>query len=177
MANLHRAEFLNTKLCRADLHEADLSGADLNGADLQSADLCGANLNGADLNGANLQSADLCGANLYRAHLHGANLRLARLPSPPMVLLAGWYQVSDDLCTELMRYDAASHPEGATAFNVWVAGGWCPYSDTRWERAANFEQRAELWSPGPAKSALRLAEMVLDEKCPGWREKAEKETE
>ena len=132
--------------------EANLGGADLRGADLRRADLWGANLGGA-----NLGEADLWGANLGEADLRGV--------APPAVLLARWGEVSDDLCRDLMRYDAANHPQGAKAFTAWAKGGPCPYSKCLWARAANFQERRELWKPGTSQSALKLAVRLLNEKC------------
>ena len=96
------------------------------------------------------------------ADLRGADLRGV---APPAVLLARWGQVSDDLCRDLMRYDAANHPRGAKAFTAWAKGGPCPYSDCEWARAANFQEKRELWKPGTAQSALKLAVRLLNEKC------------
>ena len=90
--------------------------ADLCYADLCSADLCSANLRYADLRYANLCYADLCYANLCYADL----------PSPTMVLLANWGDLSDELTLEGMRYDAHNHPD-PYAFDRWADGGVCPF--------------------------------------------------
>jgi len=113
---------------------------------------------------ANLREADLRWANLAGAHLADANL-----PAPQMILMASWGTLSDDLTRDLMRYDAASHPGGRRAFQSWGDGGPCPYGDCRWQRGALFVERRDLWRSGPSKSPIRLAEVVLDECCPGWR--------
>ena len=183
-ADLRWADLRRADLCWADLRCANLRGANLRGANLRWADLRGAslseaNLRGADLYEANLREASLCCANLRGANLRGANLREADLgeadlrgadlPSPTTVLLAYWGNVSDLLCTELMRYDAANHPDGDEAFTTWKETGVCPYNNCHVQRAANFEERRDLWSPGPAKSAYELMCMVLDEKCT-WRD-------
>ena len=184
-ADLSRANLYRADLSEANLSRADLSGANLRGAKLSRADLSGANLSGADLRGADLHKANLSEANLTGADLSGANLRNAALrradltwanligakvsektmwPAPTMLLLARWGTVSDKLCIELMRYDAANHlqPE---AFNVWAKGGGCPYAFCQWSRCANFTEIAALWSPGPALSALELAMSLVKEKC------------
>lgn len=109
-------------------------------------------------------------ANLSGANLSGANLIDANLPSPTMVLLANWGDVPDDLTIALMRYDAECHPIGAKAFKNWVDTGECPYSSCSVQRAANFTEKKGLWSPGPPKRPFTLMAMVLDEKCPGWRD-------
>jgi len=128
--------------------------ADLRSADLRSANLSAANLRSADLRSANLRSADL----------RSANLSSANLPSPPMLLLASWYQVSAELTLKLMRYDAANHPE-PEKFDEWAKGGDCPYYDVKWQRCANFEENRELWKPGKTtKSALELVMMLFAEK-------------
>ena len=139
---------------RADLRSANLSSADLSYADLSYADL-----RYADLSYANLRSADLRYANL-----RSANLRYADLPSPTMLLLAVWYSVSAELTLDLMRYDAANHPD-PSKFDDWAKGGECPYSDIHWQRCANFHEDRELWKPGKTtKSALKLVLMLFKEK-------------
>ena len=117
----------------------------------------------AYLQRANLREADLLGANLLGANLRGANLREANLPAPTMLLLSSWYSVSAELTLELMRYDAANHPD-PTKFDEWAKGGDCPYSGIGWQRCANFQEQIELWKPGPAKSALELVLMLFKEK-------------
>ena len=103
--------------------------------------------------------ADLSGANLYGADLSGANL-----PSPPAMLLASWGDVSPELCRDLMRYDAANHPD-PSAFDRWAKGGKCPYAGMKIERSARFIQQATLWSPGEAPSAYQLMVRLIREKC------------
>lgn len=147
---------------RANLSRADLSGANLSRACLSRACLSGAYLSRADLSGADLSGADLSGANLSRANLSGANLSGAWL-APTSALLAAWGPVSDDLCRELMRYDAANHPD-PSAFDRWAQGGPCPYTGVQWLRVAVFEQRKECWSPGPSLSALELLYRLAAEK-------------
>ena len=118
---------------------------------------------------ANLRGAYLRGAYLGGAYLGGADLRGALCPT--VLLLAQWGEVSDTLCLELMRYDSSNHPD-PTAFDKWAAdpNSKCPYSATNVIRCAHFQEKRELWSPGPSKSAYELMCMVLDEKCPTWRE-------
>jgi len=155
-------------LCGADLRGSNLRGYNLQEADLRGSNLRGANLQEADLQEADLQEADLQEADLQEADLRGADLRGAYLPSPQVVLSASWGQISDDLTCELMRYDAASHPEGCDPFSDWSNGGTCPYFACRWQRAANFTESKDLWVPGPSKTPWELARQVLNEKCPGW---------
>ena len=147
----------------------DLSGADLSGANLSWVDLSGANLSGAYLAGANLSGAYLLGAHLSGAYLAGANLSGATLPSPTVVLLADWGAVSNDLTRDLMRYDAACHPD-PTAFDRWAGGGAFPYDGVKVGRAAHFKERRDLWSPGPSERPYDLMVRVLAEKCPPWTE-------
>ena len=110
------------------------------------------------------ERADLSSADLSSANLRSANLRSADLPSPTMLLLASWYQVSAELTLKLMRYDAANHPE-PEKFDEWAKGGDCPYYDVKWQRCANFEENRELWKPGKTtKSALELVMMLFAEK-------------
>ena len=165
-ANLRGANLRGADLCRADLSGADLRWADLSGANLYGANLYGANLRGADLCRADLCRADLSGADLSGADLRGANLRGADLPSPPMMLLASWGEVSPALCRDLMRYDAANHPDGTRAFTKWAKqDGDCPYADLKIQRAASFTECREHWKPGPAQSAYKLMVRLIREKC------------
>ncbi len=144
MAVLFQAAVSTVKDC---LVEAIKSGADLSGADLSGADLSGANLSGADLRYANLSGADL--------------------PSPTMVLLARW-TVSDDLCRDLMTFDAACHPD-PTAFTRWAEGGSCPYNEVKVQRAANFKEQRKLWTASAVLCRpYDLMIRVLTENCPAW---------
>jgi len=178
-ANLYGANLYGANLRGANLRGADLRGANLYGANLYDANLYGANLYGADLRGADLYGANLYGANLYGANLrgadlYGANLYGANLPVPTMILLAYWGEVSDDLCRDLMAYDAACHPD-PTAFDRWAQGGACPYSWVKVERAVQFQEKQSLWD---AKALLcrpyDLMQRILAEKCPAWTEEQEK---
>jgi len=153
-ANLHNADLQGVDLCNVSLCNANLRGADL-----RKVSFCNANLRDTNLCGANLRSADLRGANL-----RGADLRVAYLPSPTMVLLAEWKEVSDELCIELMRYDASCHPD-PTKFNIWVETNNCPYKYAQVQRAANFKEKKELYSASPSKGPYELMNMLLKEKC------------
>jgi hypothetical protein len=83
-----------------------------------------------------------------------------------MALLANWGDVSDDLCADLMNYDAANHPEGHAAFARWVETGTCPYSGCRVARSANFVERKACYRPDrPLQSALQLMDRLIAEKC------------
>lgn len=128
----------------------------------------GANLSGADLSGADLSRADLSRANLSEADLSRANLSGADPLVPPMVLLANWGDVSDDLCADLMNYDASNHPTGAAAFAEWATGGACPYSACRVARSAHFSEGRSCYRPDrPLQSALQLMDRLLAEKTRG----------
>jgi hypothetical protein len=166
-ANLSRANLYGANLSRANLSGADLSGADLSRAYLSGAYLSGANLSWAKLSGAKLSGSKLSGANLYGADLSGANLKNIKYLSPVSFLLADWGEVSDSLCTELMRYDASSHPN-PELFLEWARNnGSCPYDGISIPRAANFQEKKSPYSPGPSKSAYELMKMVIKEKCKG----------
>ena len=167
-ASLRGASLRGTDLRGTDLREANLYEANLYGADLRGADLRGASLRGASLYEANLYEANLRGTDLRGTDLRGANLRGARLPSPGTVLLADWGTLAADTICALMRLDAGSHSDPA-AFDRWAAGEGCPYESCVVERAANFEEDRDLWSPGPPPTLWEAMCMVLDEKCPGWR--------
>ena len=181
-ADLWGANLRGADLRDADLRDADLRDADLWGANLWGANLWGANLWGADLRDADLRGANLWGANLWDANLGGADLRDANLgganlggakwsdathwPTITAVLLASWGEVSDDLCRDLMRYDACCHPD-PTAFDRWAAGGPCPYDGLKIQRAAHFQEKKELWVPGPVRTydlfTRLLAEKLVKE--------------
>ena len=163
-ANLRIADLSGADLRSANLRSADLRSANLSGANLRSANLRSANLRSADLSGADLRSANLRSADLRSANLSGADLSGADLPAPTMLLLASWFSVSAELTLELMRYDAANHPE-PSKFDEWAKGGECPYADVKWQRCANFHENRELWKPGKTtKSALELVMMLFAEK-------------
>ncbi len=110
-----------------------------------------ANLSWANLSGANLSGADLSGADGY---------------APTMVLLASCGNVSPELCTLLMRFDAANHPDGVAAFQAWADGGLCPYNGVRVARVAQFIEVESLWSAdAPVLSAYELMVRLIREKC------------
>ena len=132
-------------------------------ANLQSANLRSANLRSADFRWANLQSADVRSANLQSANLRSADLRWANLPSPTIMLLAYWGCVSDELCADLMMYDASCHPS-KKAFDVWAAGGSCPYSHVNIQRACNFTEKKELWGRGKFHTPYSLMLRLFEEK-------------
>ena len=169
-----RAPLSGADLSGADLSRANLSGADLSRANLSGANLFRANLSGADLFRANLSEADLSGADLSRANLSGAdlsgadlsraNLSGADLPAPTMLLLASWGACSPELTLDLMRFNAANHPN-PSKFVEWANVGPCPYVDEKIQRAANFQEARKLYTPGPAPSAYQLMVRLLAEKC------------
>jgi len=147
---------------------ADLSGADLRGADLRGADLRRSNLYEADLSGANLRGANLSGADLSGANLSGANLSRANLGIPSNILQVNWGICSDMLTIDLMRYDAANHPE-PDKFIEWSFGGSCPYSDLKISRSANFTENRHLidgdFLSRPVLSAYQLMLRLIAEHC------------
>jgi len=160
------------------LRNADLIGYYLGHTSLNMANLKGANLTNAALNGCDLRCANLEGANLFGANLSytfldstkltNANLKLARLPSPPMVLLANWGELSDELTADLMVWDSLNHPD-PTTFDRWAEGGECPYiANSRVIRSAFFKEKRELWGKGKVCPPYKLMERVLAEKCPDW---------
>jgi len=177
-ASLNRASLVGARLVEASLEGASLNRASLIGASLEGASLIGASLEGASLNRASLVDASLVDASLNRASLNraslvgasleGASLVGTSLVNPSLLLLASWGEVSDSLCIELMRYDAANHPNPKT-FDVWADGGVCPYSGFMVTRMIHFRERRELWSPGPAKSAYELMVMLFKEKKIKWK--------
>jgi hypothetical protein len=154
-ANLHGANLSMAYLTEANLYRANLSMADLSEANLHGANLSMADLSGANLHGANLSRANLHGANLSRANLSMADLSGTYLPAPTVMLLALWTEVGDDLCRDLMRWDAMNHPD-PRAFQRWAEGGPCPYTGVGMGRAAHFQERKELFSLGPCPTPYAL---------------------
>ena len=143
---------------RANLRYANLGSANLGSADLRSANLRYADLGYADLRYANLGYANLGSANLGYALWNDTT----QWPAITAVLLAEWGEVSDELCRDLMRYDAVCHPDNR-AFNSWAEGGPCPYNNVRIGRAAHFVEKKALWVPGPVKP-YDLFQRLLAEK-------------
>ena len=158
----------NADLSSANLWSANLRYADLRSANLRYADLWYANLGYANLGYANLGYADLRYANLGYA-----NLGYANLPSPTMVLLAVWGELSPELTADLMLFDASAHPD-PSAFDRWAQGGSCPYAGVKVQRAANFQEKKELWGKGQACRPYDLMVRVLNEKCPEWSEEQQR---
>ena len=158
----------SSKGARANLSYANLSYANLLSANLRSADLSSANLSSADLSYANLSSANLRHANLRSADLRYAKIASVLWCAPTTVLLANWGTCSDNLTIELMRYDAYNH-EDPYSFDLWVADNTYPFGETKYQRAAHFTEKRELW-PGwnprkKVKSAYELMQLLLAEKC------------
>jgi len=153
-ANLRDTTLPGANLSGASLKGADLSGAYLRGANLEGAVLNGANLAGANLHGANLYKADASGANFIGAYLSQANLQEADLRkadlrgarySIAVTLQAHWYDLSDELCLELMRHDCESLPDPST-MDDWAEGGPCPFGN--YVRCFHFQEKCGLWRPG-----------------------------
>jgi len=149
-----------TKILNA--HKKWVQGEGGGRANLGEADLREANLWGADLWGANLGEANLGEADLWGANLGGADFTNTILPPPTLLLLCNWGRVSDELTTELMRYDATNHPH-PHKFQEWADGGGCPYN-RGFPRVAHFQECRECWKSGKAKSARELVLMLFKER-------------
>jgi len=52
------------------------------------------------------------------------------------------------LTLELMRRDAWAHPK-PEMFDIWADGGPCPYGGKKVERLHFFQEKRDLWVPGP----------------------------
>jgi len=111
---------------------------------------------------ANLREANLGEADLWGANLGGADFTNTILPPPTLLLLCNWGRVSDELTTELMRYDATNHPH-PHKFQEWADGGGCPYN-RGFPRVAHFQECRECWKSGKAKSARELVLMLFKER-------------
>ena len=119
----------------------------------------------ANLRSANLYAANLRSADLRSADLQSADLQNVRLPSPTMVLMASWGELSDELTADAMAYDAACHPD-PTRFDEWVATNTCPYNSVLVQRACNFNEKKELWDPErPSPRPYDLMVRILKECC------------
>jgi len=105
-------------------------------------------------------------ADLRDAVLSGASLFGASLVAPTVLLLAWWGPVSDELCADLMVWDAANHPD-PSAFDDWASGsGGCPYDGVSVQRAAYFEEQRDLWDPDrPVRRPYDLMVDLIREKC------------
>jgi hypothetical protein len=93
-----------------------------------------------------------------------------------MVLLANWGKLSDELTADLMVWDSLNHPN-PSSFDVWAKGGLCPYKDVKVQRAANFQEKRELWGKGKVCPPYELMQRVLAEKCPHWTKEQEEKFE
>ena len=149
-----------------DLSDANLSDLDLDGCNLYNSDLSYSNLSNTSLMNADIRFCSLVGTDLSNTCLIGADLRDTILPPPPMVLLANWCgDIPDDLCLDLMRYDCSLIPEGNQLFAYWAkypTTKFCPYIGSYWSRAALFQEKHSIWSPGPAPTALELVERLFN---------------
>jgi uncharacterized protein YjbI with pentapeptide repeats len=170
--NLSGANLDGALMTQVELRESNLKGASLRGANLQSAELVKANLKGADLRNTDLRNTDLCncdleGADLRGARLKGANLSEANVKDvrwsiPEEILLASWPYISTELTLELMRYEAAHHPN-PDALVQWFSGGSSP--EDGFERVADYTPDPGSWRPGPSLPAQVLVQRLIDERC------------
>ena len=168
-ANLRFANLGNANLENANLRSANLENANLENADLRYTNLRYANLGSVNLENANLENADLESANLENTNLVNANLKNTKLPSPTMILLANWGELSKKTTKMLMRLDCSSIPDGKRLFARWKKIGVCPYEDVNVQRVASFNEHRKWWTYGPPPTIWEAMCAVLDEKCPGWR--------
>jgi hypothetical protein len=94
------------------------------------------------------------------ANLEGADLQRAKY-SILSILRSHWYNISDLLTLELMRWDAISC--GEDKMTSWVNGGSCPFD--KLERDFYFREKKELWKPGkPEMNHRQLFEALCKEK-------------
>lgn len=110
-----------------------------------------------------LRFLDLTGINFERIYrFSDCDIRNAYLPSPTKILQASFYHdLSEELTAELMLYDAVNHPD-RKSFDVWVNTGSCPFHKTRFQRAANFSQKSNLWDMvSYKKNALSAYQLVI----------------
>jgi uncharacterized protein YjbI with pentapeptide repeats len=158
--NLAEATFSHMNLAYCRFHRCNLRGVTF-----YSCNLGDAQFHDCDLTGANLSYV-----NLTDAEIHGCNLTNAFLPSPTMMLMAEWGNCTRLLTRDLMRYDAANHPN-PQAFIEWGKNwGECPYAVVSLQRAAHFKENRDLIRADflklPVKSAHSLMVRLLKEHCP-----------
>jgi hypothetical protein len=182
-AVLKNASFKNSRIVNSSFIEACLEAANLNNtfavsinfswAKLSKASMIQSNVSNSNFYYASLRSADLTNANLRRTNLYFAILKEAIVketlwPSPQMVLLACWGEVSDDLCTHLMRYDADNY-SNPNKFVEWANDVVCPYLYEKFQRSANFTACRKLITDNfldiKPRSAYDLAQELLRECC------------
>jgi hypothetical protein len=158
-ADLREANLWRSNLRGADLYETNLWRANLKGADLVRSNLGGANLVRSNLGGANLKGADLKGADLWRANLWRAKYDI------PQVMQARWYDISDKLCLEMMRYDCASLDEedGRKLFAEWKKNGTCPFDKANKVRPLLFQEKKEIWRYDKPKSLEDIFKMIVED--------------
>ena len=149
------------------------------GSNLRKADFDNACLNDASFVEADLREADLCSVSCNEANFRRADLRGARLPSPTVLLLAAWENLSRKTTLALMRLDCSGlmHKNATKFFNRWGKGRGCPYYEVdyiRFGRVASFNERRNVWKAGPPPSIRACMTMVLDECCPGWDQPPDK---
>jgi len=104
-----------------------------------------------------VEGDSLIGANLTRANLTGAYYSLIT------VLQAQWYDCSDALTLELMRFDCEALPGGRRLFAQWKKTGECPFGD-HYIRPLWFREKRDLWKWDRAKPMVELWEMICKEK-------------
>jgi len=162
----YKVELVGADFSGANLEGVDLSGANLDGANFSKANLRDANFSGASLVGANffmanLACANLAGANLEGANFQGADIECANLRGAkysPLAILSqvNWGDPGNELIIELMKWDAfCSVNIKSKAFQAWAEGGDCPFGKE--VRAFRFQERRDVWEPGPP--TMTLAEL------------------
>jgi len=73
--------------------------------------------------------------------------------------------ISSELATELMRWDAQCHPK-PELFDKWAKDAHCPYQNE--ERFWMFNEKKEDWKPGkPTMTGAELILAICKEK--GWK--------
>lgn len=80
------------------------------------------------------------------AFLEGSTLINTSFNPVQLLTSIDWgYIKSDSLCTDLMNFDAASHPD-PKLFIEWAKGGDCPYK-VGISRAITFDENPKLYNP------------------------------
>jgi hypothetical protein len=173
--DFHNVILDNCIFTKCDMRWSSFNTCSINTCNFIECNLAHCDFNHSVIRDTNLAGQDFSFSSFFRAGLYNVNLCNSRLPSPQAFMMMeirkfGMNEISNELCLELMRYDAASIENGVELMNDWAFNGPCPFSNSKWARAAMFSERIAVWKPGPSLPVYKLAEMVYQEICPDWTE-------
>lgn len=153
------------KILNSTLLESNFAYATMTNAVLKTCDFHSSNLSNANLSDSDLENSDLWNCVFNGTYLTNCNLKGVRIGSPTMILLANWGELSDELTTLAMAYDASCHQD-KKSFEDWSKWGSCPYKTTNYDRACKFVESRQLWnSEIKVPGAFELMIKIIREKC------------